>query len=643
MMWGTFNKDEKMAHNQLDTLLRLGVNFIDTAEMYPTPCEGGKVTEQWIGNWLQKALADGKVQREKFYIATKANPSNLGAPDLPGRTKPHGLDAESLMASCKASIERLKCRYIDMYYLHWPTRNVPIFGCAAFYPDKQRPMPSFDKGEPKDFEAQVLAVKVLLDAGLIKHWALSNENNYGVTMFCITCDRLGVPRPICVQNDYSLNNRTFDSDCYEACHRFGLVSCHYGLLCGGVLSGKYLRDSPYAKKDGRDLAECRHRARPGFQPRYAFPASLKATERYAALAEECGLSPTELALAWANQQPHVGAVIIGSTNVRQVEECVGAIQIKALPTELLDAIDAVHEEFRSPNMHYANKDIVSKAQWLKAPAFWPWLCDLTGEWLQTCSARHAAIETMSPENVRARMNALGAPFLYASLKQHAHRFGEFVEVTNTVKRGALTAQHRHLNLSQLNSHSAGSLAGLNLLSADEQLAFLESFLRALLMGLRCSPGREAQNKAGPLISLVGEQTENSPAQQLARQTKTSSLYAPPDHWWNADRVDEDAQGRESLKSLKPGEMPSMGSGTVPMQPASGTERRAPRVANRAPASPRQQVQLNDIGAMPGNTRVDHAWKPSQEAHLRAKVEAPEAQARPAQPSNQGAFVGWKSN
>ncbi|CAJ1413620.1 unnamed protein product, partial [Effrenium voratum] len=146
MMWGTFNKDEKMAHNQLDTLLRLGVNFIDTAEMYPTPCEGGKVTEQWIGNWLQKALADGKVQREKFYIATKANPSNLGAPDLPGRTKPHGLDAESLMASCKASIERLKCKYIDMYYLHWPTRNVPIFGCAAFYPDKQRPMPSFDKG-----------------------------------------------------------------------------------------------------------------------------------------------------------------------------------------------------------------------------------------------------------------------------------------------------------------------------------------------------------------------------------------------------------------------------------------------------------------------------------------------------------------
>ncbi|CAJ1442725.1 unnamed protein product [Effrenium voratum] len=589
-----------MAHNQLDTLLRLGVNFIDTAEMYPTPCEGGKVTEQWIGNWLQKALADGKVQREKFYIATKANPSNLGAPDLPGRTKPHGLDAESLMASCKASIERLKCKYIDMYYLHWPTRNVPIFGCAAFYPDKQRPMPSFDKGEPKDFEAQVLAVKVLLDAGLIKHWALSNENNYGVTMFCITCDRLGVPRPICVQNDYSLNNRTFDSDCYEACHRFGLVSCHYGLLCGGVLSGKYLRDSPYAKKDGRDLAECRHRARPGFQPRYAFPASLKATERYAALAEECGLSPTELALAWANQQPHVGAVIIGSTNVRQVEECVGAIQIKALPTELLDAINAVHE----------------------APAFWPWLCDLTG--------------------------------------------------------GALTAQHRHLNLSQLNSHSAGSLAGLNLLSADEQLAFLESFLSFVAL---CVFGPQKTRwfalpslrflwlfsvQFGAALSFRMAPTDTvislsfapclaalPPAQQLARQTKTSSLYAPPDHWWNADRVDEDAQGRgfanaqhmdkESLKSLKPGEMPSMGSGTVPMQPTSGTERRAPRVANRAPASPRQQVQLNDIGAMPGNTRVDHAWKPSQEAHLRAKVEAPEAQARPAQPSNQGAFVGWKSN
>ena len=120
-------------------------------------------------------------------------------------------------------------------------------------------------------------------------------------------------------------------DCYEACHRFGLVSCHYGLLGGGVLTGKYMRDSPYAKKDPqKELADCRHRARPSFQPRYSFPVSARAAERYVRLAEQHGLTPTELALAWAKQQPHAGAVIIGTTTKRQVEECVGAFKIKAL-------------------------------------------------------------------------------------------------------------------------------------------------------------------------------------------------------------------------------------------------------------------------------------------------------------------------
>lgn len=97
------------------------------------------------------------------------------------------------------------------------------------------------------------------------------------------------------------------------------------------MTGKYMRDSPYAKKDPqKELADCRHRARPSFQPRYSFPVSARAAERYVRLAEQHGLTPTELALAWAKQQPHAGAVIIGTTTKRQVEECVGAFKIKAL-------------------------------------------------------------------------------------------------------------------------------------------------------------------------------------------------------------------------------------------------------------------------------------------------------------------------
>ncbi|CAE7398847.1 tas [Symbiodinium natans] len=366
MMWGSLNKEEKMAHDQLDALVRLGVNFLDSAELYPVPHAGGKVTEEWMGNWLEKAIADGKVKRDKLYIASKANPSNLGAPDIAGRTKPYGFDAESLMASCKASIARMKCQYIDLYYLHWPTRDTPIFGCASFYAEgKERPMPHFDKGTVADFEAQVLAIKTLLDAGLIKYWALSNENNYGVAMFCMICDKLGVARPVCVQNDYSLANRTFESDGYESCHRFGIVSCHYGALAGGVLTGKYLRDSPYAKKDpGRSLADCRHKAKPGFQPRYGFKTTMQASERYQQIAERIGLTPTELALAWAKQRPFVGSVIIGTTTVRQVEECVGAFLIKELPAEVMKEIDEIHEERPNPSMHYTCKDILEEAKWL---------------------------------------------------------------------------------------------------------------------------------------------------------------------------------------------------------------------------------------------------------------------------------------
>jgi len=366
MMWGTFNQEEAVAHQQLDAMIRLGVNFIDTAELYPVPPVAGKLTEEWIGNWLEKAVTTGKLKREKFYIATKANPSNIGAPDLPGRQKPWGLDAEGLMASCKASIERMRCQYIDLYYLHWPTRDTPIFGCASFFPEgKERPMPSFDKGTPADFEAQVLAVKALLDAGLIKYWALSNENNYGVAMFCMTCDKLGVPRPVCIQNDYSLMNRTFESDGYESCHRFGVVSCHYGALGGGVLTGKYLKDSPYAKKDpGRSLSDCRHKAKPGFQPRYGFKTSMQAADRYRVIAERLGLTPTELSLAWAKQRPFVGSVIIGSTTVRQVEECVGAFLIKELPADVMQEIDDIHEERPNPSMHYANKETLKEAKWL---------------------------------------------------------------------------------------------------------------------------------------------------------------------------------------------------------------------------------------------------------------------------------------
>ena len=210
-------------------------------------------------------------------------------------------------------------------------------------------------GDEKEFEAQVLAVKALFDAKLIKNWGLSNETAYGVTMFCLTCDRLNVPRPVSVQNDFNFNNQTFESNGAEACYALGVVGMPYGALGGGALTGKYL-DAKYA--GDRPLPLACHNAKPAFQTRYLSPAGQAATAAYVALAEQWGLTPTELALAWCRDRPYNAVVVTGTTTVQQCEETVAAFKLEPLPLELLDAVDAIHERHRSPDAALYSKELV---------------------------------------------------------------------------------------------------------------------------------------------------------------------------------------------------------------------------------------------------------------------------------------------
>jgi len=360
MNWGSFNGEEKEAHEQLDLALELGVNFIDTAELYPVAFNYGKTTEEWIGRWLAARLGDGSFKREDIYLASKCNPAGIGG--VTG--KKHGYDQDTLVKCCQASLERLQTPYLDLYQLHWPCRDTPVFGPASYQTiNKGRGMPFANHGEPETFEEQVLSVKKLFDLGLIKHWGLSNENAYGITMLCMTCDRLGVPRPISCQNDFSLNNRMFEGDTLEACHRFGIVGLPYGALSGGVLTTKYHQGSQYANEKDRDLSICRHRTQPKFQPRYYNPEAMAAASKYAEIAEKAGTTPCELALAWSNERWYNGAVIIGTTTKRQVEECVGAFKI-TLSQETLDAIELVHEQYRNPSAFYTSDENAREAPWL---------------------------------------------------------------------------------------------------------------------------------------------------------------------------------------------------------------------------------------------------------------------------------------
>ena len=176
--------------------------------MYPVAFNYGKTTETWIGNWLAARVGGGTVKREDLYFATKCNPLGTGGTvGKQGKWKKHAFDADRLRASCEASLSRLRCDYIDLYMLHFPSRmGGEAFGWAN-WKDGRYDGARTSTGDEGDFEEQVKAVRGLFDAQLIRHWGLSNETAYGVTMFCLTCDRLGVPRPVSVQNDFNFNNR----------------------------------------------------------------------------------------------------------------------------------------------------------------------------------------------------------------------------------------------------------------------------------------------------------------------------------------------------------------------------------------------------------------------------------------------------
>lgn len=406
MMWGSFNTDEETVFSQLDTaILDKGVNFIDTAEMYPVPCHPKYVnrTEVLIGKWLAKRTLEngGTVDRKKLYIATKAagdmrifgegawpnmrackagredpcgerpqknvTKEELDSPDTPGPEH----TSEQLLKACQASIERMGCDYIDLYQLHWPNRYVPGFGKVEYRPEKEYKddignIGSKQNVSPEAFDAIVLGVKNLLDQGLIKHWGLSNEMSFGIMSFCASCDRLGVPRPVSVQNDVSLLNRGFECELAEVCRHCNIAGMPYGALAGGTLSGKYDGRSSEKDADGKykyyDVEEQkdgviteiappkgRHHDRPAFQPRYHGELSLIASRKYSSLAKKHGLKPVTLAVAWMNSRWWNTSVITGSTSSEQLVEYLDAFDVE-LAEEILKEVDAIHRECRNPNI-----------------------------------------------------------------------------------------------------------------------------------------------------------------------------------------------------------------------------------------------------------------------------------------------------
>jgi len=323
MTWGEQNSESE-AHAQLDYALAQGINFIDTAEMYPVPPNAttqGR-TETYLGNWLSRQSRAGLVIASKVAGPGRRDWIRNGRTDL---------TPDVIAEAVDTSLARLQTDYIDLFQIHWPQRNVPMFGATEFDPAKERGGPSI--------RAQVEGLAAMIAAGKIRHYGLSNETAWGVCEFHRVAKELGVAGPVTIQNSYSLVSRNVDNDLAEVLFRERMSLLAYSPLAGGMLSGKY--------RNGAQPSASRFTLFDNLGLRFRKPMVREAIDAYAALAEQRGISLVELALGYVASRWFVSAPIIGATTTSQLAEDVAAAQGE-LDADTLAAIAAIQARFPNP-------------------------------------------------------------------------------------------------------------------------------------------------------------------------------------------------------------------------------------------------------------------------------------------------------
>ena len=324
--------DQPGAHALLDHALERGVGFIDTAEMYAVPArrETYGATERILGEWF----ASRPGVRDRVVLATKvAGPSrNMDWV----RNGSANLTAAEIVQACDASLARLRTDRIDLYQIHWPNRNVPMFGAQYFDPTKDRDYTSIQE--------QLEAMARLVQAGKVRFIGLSNETPYGVGEFVRVAEQHGLPRIVSVQNPYALVNRAVDNGLDESLYRHGVSLLAYSPLAFGALTGKYDEvgfHTPGQQPGRLALFDSMK------QQRWARPEALDAARQYNALARAHGLTPTRMALAFCYTSWRVASTIIGVTTRAQLDENLDAWGTRLEPG-LLAQIDAIRWKLRDP-------------------------------------------------------------------------------------------------------------------------------------------------------------------------------------------------------------------------------------------------------------------------------------------------------
>jgi aryl-alcohol dehydrogenase-like predicted oxidoreductase len=324
MTWGKQNTKEE-GHQQMDYALEQGINFFDTAELYPIPAEAERYahTEIIIGEWFKNT-----GNRDKVVLASKI----AGKAPFAKFIRTTGFRRESIIEAVEGSLKRLQTDYIDLYQLHWPERHTNYFGNRGYRPS------SSDHWQ--DNIHQVLeTLSDLISEGKIRQVGLSNETPWGTMRFLEESKvHPDLPRMITIQNPFSLLNRLFEVGLAEISMRENIGLLAYSPLGFGVLSGKYLGNSK-PKNARLTLFENYNR--------YIGETAARATQKYVDLAKKHGLSSSQLALAFVTSRPFLTSNIIGATTMEQLRENIGSIELDLSP-ELLKEIEEIHEKIPNP-------------------------------------------------------------------------------------------------------------------------------------------------------------------------------------------------------------------------------------------------------------------------------------------------------